>query len=205
VNYFLTAIGTDSGKTVISSIITQALNADYWKPIQAGYPTDSDTVRSLTNGRVSIHTEGVILKKPASPHDAAKEEGINLNVEQLSLPSSKKDIIIEGAGGILVPLNDKEYVIDLATHFNAEVILVSNLYLGSINHTLLTLEAIKRRSLQLKGIVFNGKSNRESEDIILKKANAPVLLKVGQENKINIDIVKKYAEKFRSRWDELGF
>jgi len=205
VKYFLTAIGTDSGKTLASAIVAKALNADYWKPVQAGSPTDSETINRLTEGEVTVHPEGIILKKPASPHDSAKEEKINLRIEHLVAPDSSNDMIIEGAGGILVPLNDNQTMIDMVNIYSAEIILVSDLYLGSINHTLLTLEAIKKRRLSLKGIIFNGPSNTESEDIILKKAGVPLLLKINKEKEINPDIINQYAADFKKRWNELGY
>jgi dethiobiotin synthetase len=139
-NYFVTAIGTDSGKTLASAILCKALAADYWKPVQAGYPTDSETVKNLVQSpQVHIHSERYIFKTPASPHAAAALESVHIGLQDFTLPNKiSSNLIIEGAGGCLVPLNDRDFVIDLASKFQAEVILVSNLYLGSINHTLLT-------------------------------------------------------------------
>jgi len=150
-NYFVTAIGTDSGKTLMSAILCKALQADYWKPVQAGYPTDSEWVKSLLRDTDSkIHRETYVFKTPASPHAAAALENVTISLNDFAVPDHRRDLIIEGAGGCLVPLNDRDFVIDLANRFSAEVVLVSNLYLGSINHTLLSWEAIKRRSLPIK-------------------------------------------------------
>ncbi|MTI21369.1 dethiobiotin synthase [Fulvivirga sp. RKSG066] len=203
--YFVTAIGTDSGKTLASAIIAQALGADYWKPIQAGQPTDSDAVKRLTTSEVFVHKEAYLLNKPASPHDAAKAEKIEIDLKKIIPPNTEKPLVIEGAGGILVPLNDTDTVIDIASQLEAEVILVSNLYLGSINHTLLSIEALAHRKVKVKGIIFNGDSNPESENIILSKSGLPQLLHIKTESKITSDVIEHYSELFKRRWHELGY
>jgi dethiobiotin synthetase len=200
-NYFVTAIGTDSGKTVVSAILCQALNADYWKPVQCGAPRDTDTVQSLVaNQRSRFFPETFFLKTPASPHAAAAVENIHITLDKFKLPEHVNDLVIEGAGGCLVPLNDHDFVIDLAKKFDATLVLVANLYLGSINHTLLTLEAIRNRSIPLKGIVFNGESNNASESIILKHAGAPCLLKINREKTVDATVIKKYADQLNTAW-----
>ena len=128
--YFVTAIGTDSGKTLLSAIITQALKADYWKPIQAGSEeTDKNTVQELVSNQQSkFHKESYLLASPESPHSSAKKEGVHIDLDEIILPEfESKHLVIEGAGGVLVPLNDKDLVIDLAAKFNCEVILVLSL------------------------------------------------------------------------------
>lgn len=202
-NYFITAIDTDSGKTMASAIIAEALGADYWKPIQAGKPTDSDTVRSLINSKLVVHKEAYFLKKPASPHHAANVESIKITLDDIKLPKTNNDLVIEGAGGMLVPINDQDYVIDLAIKYSCKVILVSNLYLGSINHTLLTLEALEKRNLRPIGIIFNGESNPSSEEIILKKYNTPVLLRINREAEFTPELIARYADQLKERWNEL--
>lgn len=193
-NYFVTAIGTDSGKTFFSAILCEALKADYWKPIQAGLPRDAETVRSLLSNSVSkIQAETFLLKTPASPHAAAKLDGVKIELENFKLPETKNNLVIEGAGGCMVPINDEDYVIALAKKFDVEIILVSNLYLGSINHTLLTAYYLKSQKLKVKGIVFNGPTNAESENIILKHTGFQCLLRIEQESKIDKDVVAKYA------------
>ncbi len=200
-NYFVTAIGTDSGKTLASAILCKALHADYWKPVQAGLPRDADTVRSLiSSANLKIHDETYFLKTPASPHAAAKLDDITISLDNFNTPITKNDLIIEGAGGCLVPLNDHDFVIALAKKFEAEVVLVSNLYLGSINHTLLTAEYLKKQKFKVKGIIFNGQANPESEAIILKHTGYPCLLHIQQEEKITLDIVFKYAEMLKENW-----
>ena len=201
-NYFVTAIGTDSGKTLVSAILCEALEADYWKPVQAGLPRDTDTVRTLiTNERTSFHPEQYLLKQPASPHAAAQTEGIKIQLNSFRLPGNNNTLIIEGAGGCLVPLNDEHFIIDLVKPLQAEVILVSNIYLGSINHTLLTVEALKKRNLRVKGLIFNGDGNPESERIILHHSKFPCLLRIKREPVINNEVVKAYANQLKQNWN----
>jgi dethiobiotin synthetase len=192
--YFITGIHTDSGKTLVSAVFTQALEADYWKPIQAGLPRDTDTVRTLVQNKQSVfHQEAYLLQAPMSPHAAAKLEGIAIELKNSVPPVTDRPLIIEGAGGVLVPLNDTDFVIDIAAVCEAEVILVANIYLGSINHTLLTIRELKRRDLKVKGLVFNGPSNPESERIILHHSDYPLLLRVHQEPAITPALVSHYA------------
>jgi dethiobiotin synthetase len=199
-NYFITGIDTDSGKTLASAILCEALGYDYWKPIQAGTPKDSDTIKSLSPGTI-IHPEKHFLKTPASPHAAAKID--NLEIDLLSFESPKSSgIIIEGAGGCLVPLNDSDFVIDLTPRLNASIILVADLYLGSINHTLLSAHLLKTRGYPVKGIIFNGKSNPESERIILHHTQYRCLLRIDQEDEITQAVVKKYSKLLKNNWHE---
>ena len=203
-NYLVTAIGTDSGKTIVSAILTEALKADYWKPVQCGMPRDLETVRSLvTNEASQFHSETYLLKTPASPHAAARIDEVKVEAGDLIPPSTPRDLIIEGAGGAMVPLNDHEMMIDLAWQFDAEVVLVADLYLGSINHTLLTVEALQRRECRVKGIIFNmaGQNDLEweSERIILQRSGYRKLLSVRKELYIDKEVVKRYAMKLLIR------
>lgn len=197
---FITAIGTDSGKTLVSAIVAQAIGADYWKPIQAGLPRDTDTVQALVSREdFRVYPERYLLQMPASPHAAAKAESIQIKVNDFILPTSRS-LVVEGAGGCLVPINDEEFVIDIAIHLKAPILLVANLYLGSINHTLLTLHYLNARKAPLVGIVFNGQANPESERIILHHAGIPCLLRVSQEPNVDRAVVHKYAETLVSNW-----
>ncbi len=197
-NYFVTAIHTDSGKTLVSAILCEALQADYWKPVQAGSPTDSETVAQLiSNTSIKIHSEAYLLKMPASPHAAAKAEGIEITRKKFMLPLLNNNLIIEGAGGCLVPLAKDFFIVDLIEKFKAEVILVSNLYLGSINHTLLTVEALTTRNITIKGIIFNGEPNPESESIILSTTKLPLLLHILPETIITKEVVQRYAQQLK--------
>ena len=200
-NYFVSAIGTDSGKTLVSAILVEALKADYWKPIQAGEPGDTETVQALvSNELTTFHSETHRLKLPASPHAAAKYEHKAIAMLDFELPETSNELIIEGAGGILVPLNDHDYVIDIAKQLNTEVVLVSNLYLGSINHTLLTIEYLKAKEIPVKGIIFNGDSNPESEEIILRKSGYKLLLHLPKLSLINKNVIKYWADELILNW-----
>ncbi|MEP3389498.1 MAG: dethiobiotin synthase [Reichenbachiella sp.] len=183
--YFVTGIDTDAGKSIASAILVERLKADYWKPIQAGFPTDSDTVRSLVNADRIIHPEGIILQAPMSPHAAAKLENIDLRAEQLSVPETENTLIIEGAGGLLVPINDDEFVINLAKQFDAEVILVSRNYLGSINHTMLSIAYLKQNGFSVTGIIFNDTPNPETERFILQYSQLPCLGRIEPLDEVN--------------------
>lgn len=198
-NYFITAIGTDSGKSLFSAIICEALEADYWKPIQAGYPRDTDYVGGLlSNLKSDLIPEKYVLNTPASPHYAAEIDNIKLEVGDFDIPKTdNENLVIEGAGGVLVPINEKEFVIDFPQQWKIPVILVANLYLGSINHTLLTINELKRRKIDVTGIVFNGPSNPSSEDIILKHSGYPCLLRIADEKEINHAVVQKYAAELK--------
>jgi dethiobiotin synthetase len=201
-NYFVTAINTDSGKTLVSAIITEMLGADYWKPIQSGMPRDTITVQSLiTNDRSNFYKEAYLLNTPASPHFAAAKDNLIISIDKVVPPISNRDLVIEGAGGVMVPLNDQDIMIDLVPKLNAEIILVSNLYLGSINHTLLTAEVIKSRGYKVRGIIFNGSDPSASIEIILKKTGLKCLLHLSQEDEINKEVVRKYAEQLKLCWD----
>ncbi len=200
-NYFVTAIHTDSGKTLTSAILCEALGADYWKPVQCGAPRDALTVSSLVSNSF-IHADGIFLEAPASPHAAAIAEGKTLTLDDFTEPSTKaNDLIIEGAGGCLVPINDTHFVIDLAKKFEARVVLVSNLYLGSINHTLLTWECLRNRNIPVQGIIFNGITNAQSEKVILHHTRLKVLLRIRPEQTINKETIRRYAGELRQNWN----
>lgn len=199
---FVTAIGTDSGKTVFSAILVEALQADYWKPIQSGLPRDTETVARLVSNPISqFHREAYLLSQPLSPHASAAIDGITIDLNTIHLPVTHNRLVMEGAGGILVPLNQSNFVIELADKFAAEVILVANLYLGSINHTLLSVNELKRRAatgkMTIKGIVFNHSPVESSEEIILHHTSLPCLLRINTHPSITKDIVKHYAAQLR--------
>ena len=199
--YFVAGIDTDSGKTLVSAILCEAFGFDYWKPVQAGFPTDSDTVKTLVPN-VVVHPEAYVLNTPASPHAAAKIDGVTIDLKKIVLPQSKNGLVIEGAGGCLVPLNESDFVIDLIPQFSAQIILVADLYLGSINHTLLTVQLLQNRKYPVKGIIFNGESNPESERIILKHSGYPCLLRVAKEQHLTSETIKRYATQIKKNWNE---
>lgn len=195
---FITGIGTGIGKTVVSAIVAEGLQADYWKPVQAGYEegTDSEWVRTMISDQLTIHPEVYKLKLPASPHIAAREEGIRIDLEvieeQFIRLSSDKPIVIEGAGGLLVPLNEEEFVIDLIKRLNAKVILVSRNYLGSINHSLLTAEVCKREHIEVIGWVFNDQYLHYEEEIS-KWSGYKILGRIPFADSVNKDFIKNTA------------
>ncbi len=199
-HYFITAIGTDSGKSLVSAIVTEALKADYWKVVQAGnVETDKETVMSLVSNTQSVfHNESYLLDAPESPHSSAAKQGVTIDIEKIKLPTIENEYLVtEGAGGILVPLNDDHLVIDLADKFDCEVVLVSNVYLGSINHTLLTVNELKRRKLKVRGIIFNGDENLASKKYILQYSGYQELLSIPTLETVDEKVVKHYAEKVR--------
>jgi len=199
--YFITGIGTEIGKTLASAILVEALNADYWKPIQAGELeySDSQKVKDLISNPTSqFHAESYRLKLPMSPHAAAHNDKINIELSKCQLPNTSNSLIVEGAGGLLVPLNDKECIIDLIEHLKLEVILISQHYLGSINHTLLSIEALQHRNIPIKGILFNGDENRDSERIILSKSKLNCLGRIPQLKTVEKANVKAVADQIKN-------
>jgi dethiobiotin synthetase len=203
---FITGISTDVGKTIASSIIVEALEADYWKPIQAGDLDNSDShkIKSyISNDKTVIHENGYKLNTPASPHLAAELDGITIDLKQIKEPKTKNHLVIEGAGGTFVPLNDTDCVIDLIEK-NYKVIVVSRHYLGSINHTLLTIEALQNRKINIAGIIFSGDENKSSESIILNKTGVKCIGRIEQEPYFDKNVIKEYADLFREDLLALG-
>jgi dethiobiotin synthetase len=199
--FIVTGIGTGIGKTLVSSIFVEALEGDYWKPIQAGSldATDSEQVRALVRGpETRIHPECYRLTEAISPHAAARRQGIQINIANMIPPESSRPLVIEGAGGVMVPLNDDQLMVDFFAHLRTPMVLVSQHYLGSINHTLLSAEALRLRKLPVLGIVFNGNPNPESEDVILKHTGLPMLLRIQPEKRWTSETTRKYAELLRS-------
>ena len=196
---FVTGIGTDVGKTVVSAVLTEALEADYWKPIQAGDLDQSDSIKVkdlISNKKTIVHPEGVQLSQPMSPHAAAEIDDVVIKFGNLKLPETENNLIIEGAGGLMVPLNKKDLIVDLIEQLDAEVVLVSQNYLGSINHTVLSLEVLKNRGLKVLGIVFNGNENSETEKYILNYSGLKCLGRVKQYNTIDKEVVLSYKSQF---------
>jgi dethiobiotin synthetase len=175
---FVTGISTDVGKTIISAIIVEKLKADYWKPVQSGdlQHTDTMKVQALVSNRTTtFHPETYRLTQPLSPHQSADIDGVKINLETFKMPNTSNRLIIEGAGGLMVPLNDSELVIDLIRLLDAEVVLVAKNYLGSINHTLLSVSLLKQYQIPVMGIIFNGNSNPASEEYILNYTGITLL------------------------------
>lgn len=172
-NLFVTGIGTNVGKTIVSAVITEALQADYWKPVQSGAieGRDSETVKALvSNAHTVIHPETYLLKEPLSPHFAAKLEGVNIDFTYVNPPLTANTLIIEGAGGLLVPINQDVFVIDLARKFHCEIVLVVFNYLGCINHSLLSIDYLIRNNYPIHSIIFNGEFDPEVKNVIANNA-----------------------------------
>jgi dethiobiotin synthetase len=196
---FVTGIGTDIGKTVVSAVLVEALKADYWKPVQTGSFFSRDTVevkRIISNTKSQFHPESYLLKQPMSPHAAAELEGVEIHMDQINLPQTSNHLVIEGAGGLMVPLNRNHFMIDLIQKFDAEVILVVKNYLGSINHTLLSIDVLKSRGLKIMGIVINEEPHALSENIILQYSGLKLLGRIEKEGMIKKDVIEKYAKDF---------
>lgn len=196
---FITGIGTDVGKTIASAITTESLEADYWKPIQAGDLDNSDShkvQKFLSNMKTKIHHNSYLLNTPASPHLAAAIDGITIDLKEIKEPKTENHLVIEGAGGVFVPLNDIDCVIDLIQP-DYKVVVVSRHYLGSINHTLLTIEALRNRKIEIAGIIFSGDENTATESIILNKTGIKCIGRIEQEPYFDQNVIKDYADQFR--------
>ncbi|MCI9844408.1 dethiobiotin synthase [Flavobacterium pectinovorum] len=196
---FITGISTDVGKTIASSIIVEALEADYWKPIQAGDLDNSDThkVKSrISNSKSKFHSNSYQLNTPASPHLAAEIDEISIDLKEIREPKTENHLVIEGAGGIFVPLNERDTIVDLIQP-DYKIIVVSRHYLGSINHTLLTIEAIQNRGFQVHGIIFSGSENKSTESLILNKTGIKHIGRIDEEPYFDQDVIREYADLFR--------
>ncbi|NER10227.1 dethiobiotin synthetase [Muriicola jejuensis] len=195
---FVTGISTEVGKTLASAIIVEALEADYWKPVQAGDLDYSDNhkVHSLiSNQKTVIHNNSYALRTPMSPHAAAEIDGIRIERERIVEPETGNHLVIEGAGGLLVPLNDAETISDLIKpHY--KVLVVSRHYLGSINHSLLTIEALRNRGFE-PVILFSGNEHPTTEQIILSKTGVRCIGRISEEDQIDRETVRRYASQFR--------
>lgn len=192
-------IGTEVGKTIVSAIFCQAFSMDYWKPLQSGSNEDNDTekIRDLVKQGINIFPNTYCFKEPLSPDQAAKLEGITIDPSTIQIPNSD-NLVIEPAGGLMVPLTEDGFLFsDLLKNWNVPVVLVSRFYLGSINHTLLSIEFLKSHNLSLAGIVFTGDINEESEKIIRLKAPASHFHHVPWGKQINTDFIENEAINLR--------
>src|SRR5665647_1031324 len=204
---FITGTGTDVGKTLVAAIVVEALQADYWKPVQAGYENGTDSLwvqQMLSNKKSVIHPELYKLKMPASPHIAAAAEQKEIKIKKIvaHLPKAKNRLIIEGAGGLMVPLNNKELILDLVKKLKAKVIIVSKNELGSINHSLLTAAVLKKEKIDVAGWIFNEQYlNYENE--ITNWSGYPLIASVPHLNEITKETIKAEAEKMKERLQKL--
>ncbi|UNY99998.1 dethiobiotin synthase [Zhouia spongiae] len=201
---FVTGISTEVGKTVVAAIITEALEADYWKPVQAGdldY-SDADKVKLLlSNSKSRIYPNSYALNTPMSPHAAAGADGITIDLKKIKEPKTKNHLVIEGAGGLLVPLNNKETILDVIQS-DYQVVVVSRHYLGSINHTLLTINALKEKGFDV-ALIYSGEEHPTTENIIREMTGVKVIGRVEEEPYFDKNVVREYAEKFKKELESL--
>ena len=201
---FVTGISTDVGKTIVSAIITEALKADYWKPVQAGELDNSDTkkvAQLVSNSASKFHPNSYSLHTPMSPHASAEIDGVSIELKKIKVPKTKNHLVIEGAGGLFVPLNESQTILDIIQP-DYKVIVVSRHYLGSINHTLLTVNALKQKGFEVS-ILFSGNEHKTTEDIISKMTNVPIIGRIDEEPYFDNNVIREYAELFRERLENL--
>lgn len=198
--YFITGISTEVGKTVAAAIVTEALEADYWKPVQAGELENSDTHKVqqlISNSKSVFHANAYALETPMSPHAAAEIDGIAIELNKIQAPKTKNNLVIEGAGGLLVPLNNTDTIFDLIKP-EYKVIVVSRHYLGSINHTLLTVNLLKSKGFEV-AILFSGDEHPTTEAIIKKMSGAKIIGRIDEEPYFDKNVIQEYAEKFKEK------
>lgn len=203
----IVGIGTDVGKTVVSAIISEALLACYFKPAQAGDLDNSDSmkVERLTSDRVEIASEIFRLKTPMAPHGAAKIDGVQMRLSDIQFPVTEKPLVLEGAGGLMVPLNENnETFLDIYKKSGLPVVVVSRHYLGSINHTLLTIDRLKLERLNILGVVYVGEENEVTESIIERNTGVKKLARIPWTEELNADFVKEQSSKLKGLLYELS-
>ena len=198
--YFITGISTEVGKTVVSAIITEALEADYWKPVQSGELDNCDTkkvMELISNTKTVSHPNAYALQTPMSPHASAKIDGVTIDVDAIVTPKTKNNLVIEGAGGLFVPLNNSNTILDIVKpHY--KIIVVSRHYLGSINHTILTVNALKDKGFNVS-IIFSGNKHESTESIISTMTQVPIIGRVDEEPYFDKNVIKEYANIFREK------
>lgn len=194
--FFVTGTDTEVGKTLVSAWLLTQLDGSYWKPIQAGTvpTTDSATVQSLSELPVSrVLPEAYLLPEPVAPHESARRANIAMDMEKLKLPPHDGLVVVEGAGGLMVPIVDGAYMIDLADALDLPIILVARSTLGTINHTLLSVEAIRRRGLPLAGVVISGPETPHNRAAIERFGKVEVIAEIPQLETVNRDTLKAIA------------
>jgi dethiobiotin synthetase len=197
----IAGIHTGIGKTIASAVLAEALGADYWKPVQAGSLDNSDSmiVRSLiSDGIKRVHPEAIVLREPKSPHAAAKTDNIEIDFTKFVWPNTDKILLVETAGGILSPMNNHSTMADFIQYYKLPVLLISNNYLGSINHTLLSIEVLKKRSIHIAGLVMNGAGNTASETFIQQYSGIPITARIPFFENIDHAAVKQCANEIKN-------
>lgn len=203
----IVGIGTDVGKTVVSAIASEALGACYFKPAQAGDLDNSDSMKvdRLTSDQVTVLPEVFRLKTPMAPHGAAKIDGVEMRLSDIQIPQTDKPLVLEGAGGLMVPLNEHhETFLDIYKKAGLPVVVVSRHYLGSINHTLLTIDRLKQEGLNILGIVYVGDENEVTESIIERNTGVKQLARIPWTEELNSTFVKEQSSKLKGLLYELS-
>ena len=174
---FITGTDTDVGKTLVSAWLVHHWRASYWKPIQSGPLADSGTVHNLVPSAKILPSRWT-LSQPLSPHLAARHDGIQLDLADFVLPEVQGPLVVEGAGGVLVPINDRHLMIDLMAQLGLPVLVVARSTLGTINHTILTLRALRQRGLTILGVVMNGPPDPDNAQAIGQYGQVDVLAQI---------------------------
>jgi len=192
---FVTGTGTEVGKTLVSLGLCLHFKADYWKPVQTGADKDDLFIKKFLPDK-KIHACSYDFKKPLSPNQASQKEGRQILLDKIQPPKSSF-LIVEGAGGVLVPLNEKEMLIDLIQKLNFPVIVTAKSGLGTLNHTLLTLEALKTRKIKTLGVILSGSFHKDNKKDIEKKGHVPVILELPFLKSINSVHLLKHFKKIK--------
>jgi dethiobiotin synthetase len=203
-SFVITGIGTEVGKTFCSTVICIALETNYWKPIQAGdlEQLDSDFVQKYSSN-TEIEQSLYLLKQPLSPHESARLDGFSLKLNDFLLPTFKKNTLIEGAGGLCVPINQELLLLDVFKMWNLPLIVVTKHYLGSINHTLLTLQELHRSGLKIFTLVINGIRNESSERVYRTHFPELKITYISHLDEINRVSIRELAKDWKNQFFEL--
>lgn len=194
---FITGIGTDVGKTVAAAVITKALEADYWKPAQCGDLDNSDSIKIGRLTGLNTLPEAYRLQAPMSPHAAAELEGVELSIDDIELPKSDNTIVVEGAGGVMVPFNSKETYLDVMVKLNLPVVLVTRHYLGSINHTMLSWKVLREAGLNVVALVVSGTPHESTESHFATQMDVP-FIRINELEDVNSETIAVEAERLKS-------
>lgn len=197
---------TDIGKTITAAVLATALDADYWKPVQAGAldQTDTMTVRSLTPDHIITHPEAMRLQMAASPHLAAASEGVSIDHTKFAWPQTDNTLLVETAGGLLSPMSDHTTMADFISHYGMPAFLVTRHYLGSINHTLLCIEVMKQRGIPLLGLIISGDPHEPSEGFIRNYTGVDKMLYVPQLAQVSKESVRSAAAALKEQLKAAG-
>lgn len=199
---FVAGTDTEVGKTVAAACLVSALDGDYWKPVQSGPDKDRETVHRLLGlGDDRLHASPYELGQPLSPHQAAKLDGVHIKMEAFVLPVSQRPLVVEGAGGLLVPLNERYTMIDLMVRLALPVVLVARSGLGTINHTLLSLEALASRSVPVLGVMLNGPLNPANAQAIEHYGQVRVIMEMPTLEPLDGNAVKRTAKDLSAALD----